>query len=142
MAILLALPVVAWAGVLFWLSDQPASAFQGSEAFRASDIDVPGRDYLVHAGLYFVLGGLLWLWARLGMGLSEMLAVPVAVGFAVLYGISDEWHQSFVPGRSPDVWDVVADGAGALLASACLWTVSVYWRKRFSSSAGDGDARG
>jgi VanZ family protein len=32
------------------------------------------------------------------------------------YGASDEWHQSFVPGRSTDVRDWIADTIGAALA--------------------------
>jgi VanZ family protein len=33
---------------------------------------------------------------------------------ALLYGLSDEWHQSFVPGRSASIYDVAADLIGAL----------------------------
>lgn len=41
--------------------------------------------------------------------------------FAVLYAITDEFHQSFVPGRTPSVWDVlVFDNLGALIGLACL----------------------
>jgi VanZ like family len=38
-----------------------------------------------------------------------------AIVLATMYGVSDEWHQSFVPGRSPDRYDVLADGIGATL---------------------------
>ncbi|MEZ4273606.1 MAG: VanZ family protein [Myxococcota bacterium] len=31
----------------------------------------------------------------------------------ILYGLVDEFHQSFVPGRSPDLLDALADAAGA-----------------------------
>lgn len=43
----------------------------------------------------------------------------------VAYGISDEFHQWFVPRRSPEAWDVLADGTGALLACALWWLVRV-----------------
>lgn len=33
----------------------------------------------------------------------------------VLFGVSDEWHQSFVPGRQPDHLDVLRDGVGAII---------------------------
>lgn len=42
-----------------------------------------------------------------------------------LYGVSDEVHQSFVPGRSASVYDALADVAGAGIVCG-LW----YWRQR------------
>jgi VanZ family protein len=40
----------------------------------------------------------------------------LAVAITTVYGVSDEWHQAFVPGRSPDPFDVVADMTGAATA--------------------------
>jgi len=40
----------------------------------------------------------------------------IVVILCVLYGISDEYHQSFVPGRSPDLLDIRNDTIGAVLA--------------------------
>ena len=40
----------------------------------------------------------------------------------ILYAVSDEWHQSFTPGRSPSFLDVVIDGAGGLIGLA-LWAL-------------------
>lgn len=40
----------------------------------------------------------------------------LAWGLALLYGITDEIHQSFVPGRHPSAVDIVVDGIGAALA--------------------------
>ena len=41
--------------------------------------------------------------------------------FAVLFSATDEYHQSFVPGRHPSIWDVVIfDNCGALFA-LILW---------------------
>lgn len=48
------------------------------------------------------------------------------------YGVSDEWHQSFVPGRTPTVDDWVADTLGAGVAVAVVWvaaTVRRAWRR-------------
>ncbi len=42
-----------------------------------------------------------------------MVAITLMV--CTLYAVSDEWHQSFVPGRGPGVVDVLIDSAGALL---------------------------
>jgi VanZ family protein len=38
----------------------------------------------------------------------------------ILYAVSDEWHQSFTPGRSPSLLDVLIDGTGGLIGLA-LW---------------------
>ncbi len=41
---------------------------------------------------------------------------------AVLYALSDEFHQSFVPGRTPSLLDALGfDAGGALLALAGAW---------------------
>lgn len=67
-------------------------------------------DKLIHAGLYAVLAAL-WLWARPDKPWQ-------ALALASLYGAVDEWHQSWVPGRSADAWDWLADTAGASLVLA------------------------
>lgn len=46
------------------------------------------------------------------------------IAFATLYGLSDEWHQSFVPLRTACLADVAADTLGAALVSAIWW-----WRQ-------------
>jgi VanZ family protein len=52
----------------------------------------------------------------------------LAWGFAMLYALTDEFHQAFVPGRHPSSWDVlVFDNLGALLS---LGVVSLYKAQR------------
>ncbi len=55
---------------------------------------------------------------------------PILVSFVVtaLYALSDEFHQTFVPGRVADPRDLVCDVAGALVGLA-LWAA---WRRRSS----------
>jgi VanZ family protein len=48
----------------------------------------------------------------------------------VLYGVSDEWHQSFVSGRTSDLLDVAADASGASLAAVVLWACGIIARLR------------
>lgn len=52
------------------------------------------------------------------------------VGLTLLYGAADEWHQSFVPGRSSSWVDVVSDGLGAALMAQYL-----RWRLRSERAA-------
>ena len=41
--------------------------------------------------------------------------------FVTAYGLSDEWHQMFVPNRSPHLSDVAIDSTGAFLALAIVY---------------------
>ena len=52
-------------------------------------------------------------------------AAALSLIVTITYGAGDELHQSFVPGRSADIYDLVADAAGGLLAvGACaLWGI-------------------
>lgn len=48
--------------------------------------------------------------------------------FAILYAVTDEFHQSLVPGRHPSIWDVVVfDNLGALIS---LWLVARYVKQK------------
>ena len=51
-----------------------------------------------------------------------------AIVLATMYGVSDEFHQSFVPGRSPDRFDVVADCVGATIGVALGWLAGAVHR--------------
>lgn len=83
----------------------------------------PGFDKLAHAGLY---GGLALLVSRFVYGdlrRSPVSAMLIAASFTVLYGFSDEIHQSFVPTRQAEASDFAADMAGALLAVAAWYFI-------------------
>jgi VanZ family protein len=74
------------------------------------------QDKLFHATAYSLLALLAWLaFARLSKPLIW------AWIYAVMYGASDEWHQSFVPNRFADIWDWLADITGATIAIIILY---------------------
>jgi VanZ family protein len=101
-----ALPALAWAGLIFFLS----ALSKLPEQLFVFD----GVDKVFHAGAYGVLALLLLL--ALPAGGSRDRAALIAVALASVYGASDEFHQYFVPGRSCDVFDWLADSGGAALA--------------------------
>jgi VanZ family protein len=70
---------------------------------------------VAHLGLYGVLGGTL-AWGRDAARRRVPHVLLVLIG--LLYGASDEWHQSFVPGRTPSAGDLAADGIGVLAGYA------------------------
>jgi len=80
------------------------------------------QDKVVHASLYAVLGAAL-AWGRRGSDSPPAHWIMLAVGFA--YGATDEFHQAFVRGRSPDWGDWAADVTGVLVGyTLVLWLVS------------------
>jgi VanZ family protein len=83
---------------------------------------VGGIDKYLHATLYAGLGALVvraltgGLRRRVTLGI---VAATIVAGAA--YGISDEFHQSFVPMRSVEAMDVVADTVGTSIAAVALY---------------------
>ena len=98
-------PPVVWAGLIFYLSSLPGSTLP-SPFFTA--------DKLFHLGVYAVLG---FLVARaLGYyGRARRFVMVLSVLICFLYALSDEFHQSFVPDRTPSFMDVTADTVGSLI---------------------------
>ena len=69
----------------------------------------------MHLALYSVLGGTLQF-GRLSS--NSGLAHWTVIAIGIIYGVSDEWHQSFVPGRNPSAADLLADAMGVLMGYA------------------------
>ncbi len=106
MRVLRVVPAATWAAFVWWLSsssDPPGSGL----------LDLPNLDKVAHAGLFFVQSVLLRL-----AGLPWVPTLLVAAGL----GVADELHQAAVPGRTPQLADLAADVAGAVLGvSAVRW---------------------
>lgn len=105
-----------------------AAIFIASSSPDPGPLVPPGiSDKPLHAIVYGALG---WLLLR-GLARARLAEVTTRRGctallVAVLYGISDEIHQYFVPGRSPDPLDVAADALGAAIAVALAVGLGIY----------------
>lgn len=99
-----------------------------SHALPPSPVNFVGLDKLVHATIYGLLAVLLLrsMESRDGAWSNRQLAAAIAL--ASLYGVSDEVHQYFVPGRTSDVLDWCADTVGAFVAVA----MTAFWTRRAS----------
>ncbi|HSN84382.1 MAG TPA: VanZ family protein [Polyangiales bacterium] len=79
---------------------------------------VPFRDKGIHFIEYGILG---WLCAgassRTWPSASAWRTAGFAVFISLLWGLSDEIHQALVPGRTPELADIVADLAGAIVGA-------------------------
>ena len=112
--------VVLWCAFIFHATSSPAYSGDHTQQDVAAVLPTAGAP-AVHwlnlavrkASHLFAFGtlGALAAWALPGASWRT----AAAWAFATLYAASDEFHQSFVPGRTAEVWDVFLDSAGALL---------------------------
>jgi VanZ family protein len=107
-----ALPAVAWMTLIFAMSSR--EQFPAPPGFSIYMLSI-----VAHLFLYSVLATLL-LVAFERDGRATRTARLAAICGAVLYGISDEFHQSFVPGRDSSLFDVGINTIGAILA-VTIW---------------------
>ncbi|MFQ5419851.1 MAG: VanZ family protein [Anaerolineae bacterium] len=108
---------VRWVAPLFWM----AAIFFMSHQPKLAIIDLGGWDLLVKKGGHMAAYAVLfWLFWRAMQGWSRPDAW--AFLFTLAYAISDEFHQSFVPGRHGMAIDVIIDGLGGLAAmGVVIW---------------------
>ena len=104
------LPPGIWMGLIFILSAQPTLP-QHPEALLDLVLKKAG-----HMMGYGILAFLLWRAFSRGRGTLSRSALATAFVVSVLYAASDEYHQSFVPGRNGTPVDVGFDAVGALVA--------------------------
>ncbi|MDW7760951.1 MAG: VanZ family protein [Acidobacteriota bacterium] len=98
------LPAALYYGLIFYVSSRNVEF----------PLSLPGRhaDKALHILEFAVLGWLLAFgFSRIKSLSPRNRAAAVLLTGAVL-GILDEVHQSFVPGRHPDLWDIAADIVG------------------------------
>ena len=99
-------PPALLCGLIFWQSAHPVPAMGP---------DLPHVDKIVHFGIYAVLGALFLRALRANRsGRGHRACLGWSMLLSCLFGLGDEIHQYFVPWRSADVLDFVADVAGSV----------------------------
>lgn len=120
-------PAIGWALFLFVMSSLP---------------DLPGpklgidfEDKLQHLIAYSILGFLIarafFYQNRYANWKKNFLWMAIIIG--IFYGIMDEFHQYFVPGRFTDILDALADSIGTILG-ALLFRYRLRLKQRISIS--------
>ncbi len=107
----LIIPLLVWMGVIYYLSSVPGTSIKTT---------VP--DYLVHMVEYGILAILMYRITVFVCGLSIKSNI-ITVILAGFYGVIDEVHQLFVPGRTSTLRDIVFDIIGAVLSLLFLWFI-------------------
>ena len=116
---------IAWGVFLFTLSSWPSPPRIPLVA------GIPHADKLTHFALYAVQAVLLYRSVRWpGVNRFSLARVLAIVGVMAVWGVADETHQIWIPGRAMDGDDVAADVAGAAAGTVAA---SVLSRRRENS---------
>jgi VanZ family protein len=135
------LPVLIWMALIFYASGDTKSLYHSArvlEPLMTPNIQADTFRPLVmfarkcaHSAEFAVLALLLWRAFRALSAQPAGWSWRVARNAwlcAVVYGVSDEVHQMYVPPRRPEAWDVFYDAIGAAAGLLALWALG-RWRK-------------
>ncbi len=114
------LPVFLWAIVIFVASS--------IRHVRLPKIKFIAVDKVVHMGVFFIFGLLLYraLYTPEIRNRINMKRLFIMAFITIAYGVSDEFHQLFVPGRQFDIYDMIADGMGGVLAGLIIYVFLLF----------------
>lgn len=116
------IPLLVTMATIFILSHQPGDTLQLPS--------LPGLDKVAHVVVYGVLAAsALYAITPYSPPYDPRARAAAVVVFCVLFGLADEYHQSFIPGRWASGWDLLADGLGCAMVVGVWW-----WRKSTESS--------
>lgn len=144
--------VILWMALIFLFSHQPATksselsssitekiiniieVVAPSSDNRPSHIDL---DHLLRKGAHFIIYLILGILVSNSIMKSNVVikrnCILLALLICILYAISDEVHQLFIPGRSGEIKDVLIDSIGALVGILLMNKLSkpfIYHNKR------------
>lgn len=114
--------------VLVMLAIFAASSLTGSEKPRDA---YKGIDKHEHFVAYALLAITLYsAVAASKPGRGPVFALAVAFVIAAIYGMTDEFHQRFVPGRECSILDWRADSFGASAGAFLMYIIGMIWRRK------------
>ena len=102
------LPVVIWAGVIFFFSSRPTIK---TVDFFLGDFILKKSAHLIEYGVFAAL----FFRALIHSGVTKKKAMLFSILASFLYACTDEYHQSFVFGRTAVTRDVLIDTTGATI---------------------------
>jgi VanZ family protein len=126
-------PVLAYAVLIFYLSSLSTFPEEIPSFF--------GFDKIVHFLEYYFFGCLLYRWlSSTKRYRKRRSALLITIVIGTIYALTDEWHQSLVPGRDASLWDALFDTAGIVAGAATynlflrtLFTMKEWSKKRWLS---------
>lgn len=121
------LALLVWMGIIFYFSHQSGDAsmqlsdgiLDSFKSLFQNFLDYHTLSYIVrkiaHFTEYFILGLLIYHLVKQYRVISKTEIIWMIL-FCVIYAMSDEFHQVFIGGRSPMIFDVIIDSLGSSLS--------------------------
>lgn len=124
-------PPFIWALLIMIASSIPADQLPNVQIF--------GWDKIAHVCVFFIFGILILrsLYHRNKPIISKKQIAILTLVFVVSFGIFDEIFQSIIPGRTSDIYDLIADAVGGILAVSFFNFINFYGRKITSTTTSD-----
>jgi VanZ family protein len=109
-------PAIIWSVIIFLLLAMPPLNIN-----QEKPLELSGLDKTIH---FLLFGIMVWLWGyyqktSLHAGKNLVVQLIVITCISIIYGVAMEYVQDWV-GRDFDIFDMVADGAGAIAAFLLL----------------------
>lgn len=119
-ALFRSVPMIIIMGTIFFLSHQPGDSMDL--------LSFPGLDKVAHISIYGLLAGsIIYAFNPLFRISNPKWVIFITLCICLLYGISDELHQSFIPNREKSLADVLADFTGGVF-TCLVWYRTRKWR--------------
>jgi VanZ family protein len=120
------MPAILWASIIFIVSSIPGT--------KLPSFALELNDKVIHCSIFFLLGVLVYraLEPKIKPHSFDWRRLIISISAVILYGISDEIHQGFVPGRSVDYRDALADSLGGAFSALIIW---LYYRSKRSKAS-------
>ena len=155
-AIVLLILVILWMGFIFYMSnnsgddsgsnskniimfivdkyDKITNASKERIEYHKSEEFIKEANYyfrkVCHFSEYFIFGILLFSFLIVLNHYTLLKCSLFSIGISILYAASDEFHQTFVNGRSGQVRDVLIDSLGAFVGTLLVTIIYIFIRKR------------
>lgn len=137
---------ILWASFIFYLSHQPASISSGHSngvIKVLTEVPVVGdvvnymmvldvAEFIVRKSAHMFAYAVLSILVFMSMydGINDKKLYLYSLGFSFLYACSDEYHQTFIEGRSGEFRDVMVDSLGASIGLLGLFVLIKFLNKK------------
>lgn len=137
--IILIFLILVWMGIVFYYSSQNSGKSSGlslkiSRAITKDENQAKKVEPYIRKDAHlseYIVGGMLFIGLFLTFDIKESYKILSSILCGVLYAISDETHQLFVPGRAGQVQDVLIDSIGVCLGVfGLMLVIEIIKRKR------------